>query len=242
LVKESRAEAIPEILVHRNNIECFILDDAFQHLSIESGLNILLTSFKNPFYKDLPIPAGRLREPKNGYKRADIIVVTKCDENLSDTDKQTVVKQIDPTSKQQVFFSYLAYSNSYFIGNRIQTIALDEDFSVLLLAGIAETSHLEKYVLSKADVIYRQYYSDHHSYTENDMKVISDSFNNIDSKKKLILTTEKDAEKLLELKSEIIKYQMPIFILPVEHQFFPSDKEKFDRMLFDYVNEYIGKY
>ncbi len=58
-----------------NNL--LLLDDAFQHRAIQRDVNILLSDFNRPFYKDLPFPAGRLRETRSGAKRAD---ACRCNE------------------------------------------------------------------------------------------------------------------------------------------------------------------
>ena len=55
-----------------------ILDDAFQHRYVKAGLNIVLSVYDQPMHQDFLLPAGRLREPISGLKRADAIVITKC--------------------------------------------------------------------------------------------------------------------------------------------------------------------
>ena len=47
--------------------------------TIKAGLNILLTDYNNLFTRDFYLPTGDLRDLKSSYKRADIIVVTKCE-------------------------------------------------------------------------------------------------------------------------------------------------------------------
>src|SRR4030095_6849080 len=78
-VGEERLDAISQLLHDRPETQCIILDDAFQHRAIIAGLNILLTDQKNLFTRDFYLPTGDLRDLKSSYKRAEIIVVTKCD-------------------------------------------------------------------------------------------------------------------------------------------------------------------
>ena len=52
----------------------FILDDAFQHRSIKIGLNILLTDYNNPVYKDFIMPVGKLRESRIGLKEQIVLL------------------------------------------------------------------------------------------------------------------------------------------------------------------------
>src|SRR5207237_6078771 len=82
-VGEKRLVAIPQLLHDRPETEVIILDDAFQHRAINAGLNILLTDYNKPFYQDWFLPAGDLRDERRSYKRAQIIVVTKCTATLS---------------------------------------------------------------------------------------------------------------------------------------------------------------
>ena len=71
----------------KNESNLFILDDAFQHRSLKASINIVLSKFNQPFFKDFIIPSGNLREPVSGIKRANIIIISKCPYNLSETTK-----------------------------------------------------------------------------------------------------------------------------------------------------------
>lgn len=93
-VGEERAIAIPEILFHHSDTEVIILDDAFQHRKVGRDLNILLTAYHSPFFKDHVLPAGRLREARKGAHRADIVVVTKCPPTLDEKDKTSFSQAI----------------------------------------------------------------------------------------------------------------------------------------------------
>ena len=75
-VSESRAYAIPQIIQNYPQTQTVLLDDSFQHRSVQPGLNILLTAYDSLFSEDFLLPAGRLREWRSGYLRADIIIVT----------------------------------------------------------------------------------------------------------------------------------------------------------------------
>ena len=82
VVCEDRAFAIPNILQEYPETNLILMDDSFQHRSVNPQLNILLTEYASPFYKDYVLPFGKLREARLGASRADIIVVTKCDANI----------------------------------------------------------------------------------------------------------------------------------------------------------------
>jgi tetraacyldisaccharide 4'-kinase len=87
---------IPRLLAEHPEIKVILLDDAFQHQSVRPDINILLTTYFKPFYDDLILPLGTLREFSSGKDRANIIVVTKCPENLSEQEQMEIVQKIKP--------------------------------------------------------------------------------------------------------------------------------------------------
>jgi len=240
-VRESRAEGIPELLMKRPGIETILLDDAFQHLALQTGLNLLLTTYQNPYYNDYLIPVGNLREFKSGYKRADAIIVTKCPMGLTKTEKDNIIQNIKPLPHQKMFFSYLEYGYPYFINMPTQTISLNLQQHVLLLCGIANPQPLEDYVLSKVAAVYRQYYADHHYFNHQDLANIVSSFHNIEAENKIIITTEKDAMRLALHPKWFQKHKLPVYVLPVEMAFDTKTKNQFDDYIINFVNKYFNK-
>jgi len=86
-VDEDRNHGIQELRSSDDSPEVILLDDAFQHRKVKAGLNILLTTYKQPYFKDFALPTGNLREPRTGAHRADIIVITKCPNILTKDEK-----------------------------------------------------------------------------------------------------------------------------------------------------------
>ena len=87
-VGEERLVAIPQLLHEKPGTQAIILDDAFQHRSVRAGMNILLTEYKDLYTRDFMLPAGDLRDVRVSSKRAHIIVITKCDPDLQEQEKQ----------------------------------------------------------------------------------------------------------------------------------------------------------
>src|SRR5580698_3464267 len=112
-VGEERMVAIPQLLHDRPHTQAIILDDAFQHRFVKAGLNILLTDCSNLFTRDWWLPSGDLRDAPSSYTRADIIVVTKCPEELTADERRAIVAEIGPLGHQQVFFSSINYGVPY---------------------------------------------------------------------------------------------------------------------------------
>src|SRR5215467_5761093 len=116
-VGEERLVAIPQLLHDKPETQAIILDDAFQHRAINAGLNILLTDYNNLFTRDFYLPTGDLRDQRSNYKRADVIVVTKCKFEMTEEEADKIRKEIRPSSKQQLYFSSIQYGNPYHITN-----------------------------------------------------------------------------------------------------------------------------
>lgn len=203
-VAAERDLAIPELLFHRPETEVILLDDAFQHRTIDPSAHLLLTTFERPFYEDIILPAGRLRESRKNADRADIIVVTKCPERLSEADQVRIRDRIARHSGAPVFFSAIAYEApvSMFPGGpRLRE-------RIIGISGISGSRSFNDYLRSAFDVRLLHNYSDHHRYTRQDVRDIT---NELDDQTTLIVT-EKDMVKLrnfAQLK-EFSCYYLPI--------------------------------
>lgn len=77
------------------DLDVLLLDDSYQHRRIKPGFNILLTDYNDPYFKDFVLPAGNLRESRRGAKRADIIVVTKCPENITEEKNNSIFLELN---------------------------------------------------------------------------------------------------------------------------------------------------
>ena len=135
-VGEERLFAIPQILHQRPETQVIILDDAFQHRQVTAGLNIILTDYSNLYTRDLMLPAGDLRDVRSSSKRADIIIVTKCKQDISESERQSVIAEIDPAENQTVYFTTIVYDNPYHLFNK-EEITVTRDHAILLVCGIA---------------------------------------------------------------------------------------------------------
>jgi tetraacyldisaccharide 4'-kinase len=234
-VGEQRVQAIPQLLHDKPATEVIILDDAYQHRAIQAGFNILLTDYGNLFTRDFYLPTGDLRDSRDSYKRADIIVVTKCRPDISEEERQEIIKEIDPLPNQHVFFSAIAYGSIYHISRNTFGL-IDEETEVLLITGIANPKPLQKYLEEQIDTYQMMHFSDHHIFSTDDWREIRKRFENITATKKMILTTEKDAMRLEKYAHEIDG--MPFYVLPIEHKFLFNDGEKFMERIIEFIENF----
>jgi len=234
-VGEERIVAIPQLLHDKPGTQAIILDDAFQHRSVIAGLNILLTDYSNLFTRDWFLPTGDLRDQKKSYKRSQIIVVTKCKEDLSSKEKLEITREIDPLAKQHVFFSTIQYGTAYHIINK-NSYLINENTEVLLVTGIANPEQLKKYLSNQSKTYYEITYSDHYIFTIDDLNDIVGRFNNIKAASKIILTTEKDAVRLVKFQHELAN--LPFYVIPIETKFLFNEEKKFMSSITTFIKNF----
>ncbi|MEI2737444.1 MAG: tetraacyldisaccharide 4'-kinase [Chitinophagaceae bacterium] len=234
-VGEQRIVAIPQLLHDKPDTQAIILDDAFQHLSIKAGLNILLTEYNNLFTRDFYLPTGDLRDLKGSYKRAEVIVVTKCKPDITEAEKQKVIKEIQPVPGQQIFFAAIQYGEMYHISSS-ETLTISEKAEVLLVTGIANPRPLKKMLEQHSNSYHMLQYSDHHIFTIDDLNEIKKRFESIETTNKIILTTEKDAVRLIKFNNEIAG--LPLYVIPVRHQFLFNEGDAFDKLVTDFIQNF----
>ena len=231
-VGEDRVNAVQQLLKWKPDTNAIILDDAFQHMKIAAGLNILLTDFNRPFYKDYFLPIGKLRDQRLSAKRADVIVVTKCPVDLSNDDKEKIIHHINPVN-QSIFFAAIKYGNPYHISNSEEFI-MNSQTHYLLVHGIANAASLKNYIAVFDKKFEEIKFEDHHDYTLSDVQKIMAAYQaNRDT---VIITTEKDGAKLKTFTNLLSK--VPVYLLPIETFFLFDEQEKFDNLIKDFVSEF----
>ena len=234
-VGEERLVAIPQLLHDRPDTQVIILDDAFQHRAISAGLNILLTDCSNLFTRDFYLPTGDLRDLKSGYRRADIIVVTKCKFEMTADEADKIKKEIQPLQKQQLYFSSIQYGNPYHIIHHTP-FELDTNTEVLLVTGIASPQPLKKLLEERCHTYQLMSFSDHYIFHIDDLRDIKRRFDRIDASKKIILTTEKDAMRLTKFKNELER--LPVYVIPISHHFLFEEEMKFIDAVTKFIREF----
>ena len=235
-VCERRIEAIPQLIQDIPNLKGIILDDAFQHREITAGLNVLLTDYNNLYCDDIFFPTGDLRDQRKAANRASIIVVTKCPSNLSLEQRDEIIEKLYPAQHQSIFFTSIAYDTPYHIYNPNDEWVLSLRDEVLLVCGIANPLPLKEYLHEHTNTYYQISYSDHHIFSIEDLKEIKEKFEQIPSKSKLILTTEKDAVRLVKYTEEL--NDIPLYVLPIKPHFLFDAEIAFNKLVIDYLAQF----
>jgi len=240
-VDAKRRRGIKKLVAKFPELQVILLDDAYQHRSVKAGFQILLTDYANMYYDDKMLPTGNLREFKLGINRADVIIVTKTPAIFSPIERRHILAKIAHRNNQQVFFSYIKYNSftNYFskqayLENEFKEV-INKDTEVIVFAGIANPSLLEDFVRSKSKSYKLICFDDHHEFTGADLIRIKHEFDGLRSAKKIILTTEKDAMRLLHLNLPSDWTNLPFFFISIAVQLHQQDEENFNQLILNYV-------
>lgn len=238
-VDESRCEGMDRLLQENNPPQVVLLDDAYQHRKIKPGLNILLTDYYSLYSDDHLVPAGNLRDIKKAAQRAEIIVVTKSPNVITPYYRRDVENKLKPLPHQKVFYSYIEYLDFQPLSKISHEMDIKEAKTVLLLCGIANTYSLEDHIKRKYNTISKIKFNDHHNFTEKDVDMIIEKYNNTIGKNKVIVTTEKDAMRLINTSFINKLDDIPVFTIPIKIKFHKEDGTSFDDEILKYINDNI---
>jgi len=242
-VDEKRKRGIEKLLKLKPKTDVVILDDAFQHRYVKPGISILLTDFHKLYTSDYVLPTGNLREFRNGAKRADIIVVTKTSKVLSPITRRRIEGQLKPTPNQKLFFSYIKHKKLVPLPGikNPETFDKNKTFNtILLVAGIANTYPLEMHLQKWCEDLQVMKFPDHHSYRNKDIIRIIEKFENIITRNKILVTTEKDSVRLREPELMKTLKNFPVYYIPIEIMIHKEDREDFNEQILKYVRKDKG--
>lgn len=223
--------------------EVVLLDDAYQHRYVNPGINILLVDYHRLICYDTLLPAGRLREPEIEKHRANIVIVTKCPRDIKPMDYRVIYKQMSLYPYQKLYFSTLTYGKLVPLASSeddkkkrsLDSIAKDE--KILLVTGIASPQQLLLDLKKYCQQIETLTYPDHHTFSPKDIATIRKRFEQMGEGKKIIITTEKDATRLInhpQLDEELKKH---IYQLPIEIEILQNQQESFNNNIIGYVRK-----
>lgn len=202
-VCEDRVKGIEEMLKIDPTLSLIILDDAFQHRYVKPTVSVVLTEHNRPAYNDALLPFGRLREPFSSLSRADVVVVTKCPDEMQPMQYRTFKLNLDLYPYQKLAFTRYRYLPPVplfpenYSGQGLENLSyLHQGQTLLAITGVANPRPFIKYLRRFKAKVKILRFSDHHNFSQSDMKEILDKFNSIRSKDKFLITTEKDAVRL----------------------------------------------
>ncbi len=204
-VCEKRVEGINRMMEINPSINMIILDDAFQHRYVKPAVSIVLTEYNRPVFNDKLLPYGRLREPKSALNRADIVVVTKCPLDMKP-------------------MHYRIFKENLNLFPTLDTLPTDS--SILVVTGVANPKPFARYLRRHKAKVKLKRFTDHHNFTASDMDAIEQQFDALPGNK-FIVTTEKDAVRLLNNPYFPHRLKSSIFYVPIKVEFIPQGEIEF---------------
>jgi tetraacyldisaccharide 4'-kinase len=218
--------------------DLIILDDAFQHRRLRAGFNILLFEYSSMFKLQCMLPTGNLREPFSGYQRADAVLITKSPAEIPASAKQKIYAKFADAYKPLIHFAVIRYDA--FKPVYASAVGQAEGFSkntiVFLLTGIANTAPLIGHLEKQFEDLRKYSFPDHYQFSIKDISQLVVAFSKEPSEDKCILTTEKDAQRLLGVGIKELLVDLPVFYLPIAVEIEAADKVRFDKNILDYVS------
>jgi tetraacyldisaccharide 4'-kinase len=223
-VNVRREEAINRLKKDWPDLQAILLDDALQYRRVIPSLNIVIIDYNRPAWNDFPLPLGRLRDLRSRLESADMIILSKCPENLSDKEKDAIKEKLRRRFGGEIYFSFVKFGEEKPVfdldfGRFDATESLDTAF-----AGIANPkSFFEEIKRRYGGKIKTQTFADHHNFTEGETRRMAERAD----RGLRMITTEKDAARLRAFadffsdnaKSKISFLPLSVAIIKDEYKF-----------------------
>ncbi len=218
-VDSNRVRGINKLIKLNSKPEIILLDDAYQHRRVKPGMSILLTKFNDLYSDDNIFPLGNLRESKSNANRANIIIVTKCDKNISKDQKRHIIQKLNIGDNQKIYFSSIKYSKMLYDKESSKLLSEFKNIKFTLVTGIANSSHMVNYLKDNDFNFNHLSFKDHHNYSDSDISNINNN--------EIVITTEKDYVKLYS------RVTTKLFYLPIE--FLIHNEEEFNNQILNSI-------
>ncbi|WP_375436505.1 tetraacyldisaccharide 4'-kinase [uncultured Hymenobacter sp.] len=229
-VCEDRQAGLHELLQQQPLISVVVLDDAYQHRRVRPDFSVLLTEQQRPFYNDMVLPAGRLRESRVGAVRADVVIVTKCESTLTAAQQLAIEQRIRRYSQPgiPVLFSTYAYGAPVPLTELNEVVGTPYSSEIVLLTGIAQPGPLRDYLLAVGyHIVHHAEFGDHHVFTTQEIAALKA----YSGSGRRIFTTQKDATRLLDpvLHTEMVG--LSVFYIPIAVEFLADGANRLRQLL-----------
>jgi len=234
-VDEDRVDGVTRLI--QSGHQAIVLDDAYQHRTLRPGLAILLFDYGMMHQPKWLLPAGNYRDSFQERRRADVMVVTKTPPGATPAIKSRIRHTLSTTRDIPVLFSSIGYGPLTPVLPVAPGVnALSRDLSVLLLTGIANPIPLYDHLSGQVREIVHLRYADHYSYTGTDARKIIHRFGELANPRKLVVTTEKDAQRLLDPTISGLLTGLPLYMIPIHMEFDGKDSGTMREIVLSYCD------
>lgn len=219
-----RVRAVKYLLANTNT-GVILMDDGFQHRSISAGLNIVICDYARPMWNDFTFPAGNLREPWRGYHRADIIIINKCPHDITEEQRDEIIKKMQLRSNQSIFFSAIKYGE--LLQANGQKARLHSEKNFVAVAGVGRPEPFFDEVKRRYNDVETLKFSDHCNFGNKETNKIIDVVDSM-GPNTAVITTEKDATRFPDIRTEV-------YYIPIEIEILFNQKEELNNKIENYV-------
>ena len=215
--------------VNAFNPDIIVLDDGFQHLSLNRDFDCLLLDYSNPLGNMRLLPAGRLREmPQTSAQRADVLIFTRSSiKDDNDESIQQILGQYPYCPWFKTFHRPFIFKQ---VGSNLNLKKSQNDPGglkgkrALLFSGIANNASFYQAMEELGiNVLDHLEFNDHYRYKESDILKINQTAEKVSAQ--VILTTQKDWVKL----DQDIKWAMDLIVIEIQIEF--EDPQRFEALL-----------
>ena len=185
-----------EKAIRESGVDCLLLDDGFQHLKLKRDLDIVVIDSLNPFGGENLIPRGSLREPLKNLGRADMFIISHCNQSKEQKIKSIYTKLNYVNNDAPVCESI---HRPVHIENIMDGSILEPEWlNGKRIYGLSAIGNPESFTYTLkglgADLIKHRKFHDHHNYNREEIiDIISEAKSlNADA----IVVTQKDIVKI----------------------------------------------
>ena len=214
-VDKNRVEGCARLV--QDGTDIIVLDDAFQYKKLHATLNIVLVNWNRPYFDDSLLPFGRLRDLPSRMADADVVIVTKCPHELDPEDREKWGEKMALRPDQPLFFTTEEYDAPVPVFPEDADTRYIYSKTVILFSGIADDSHLRAHLSDTYKIVDVLKFPDHHAYSKIDMAQIAGAVRRYPTA--ALLTTEKDAARVLDCKNVDESIRKRLFAVPVKASF-----------------------
>lgn len=181
-----------QFAIDKFGVTKIILDDGFQHRKLHRDLDIVLIDSEKGFGNENLLPAGPLREGPEAFKRIDKLVVAS--KNVDHTRADKYARIIGKKLKKDAIVCYSEPGDIYNTFEPEEKLPKGE--RVLAFSAIGQPQQFYEF-LKDYNVVKTESFDDHHRYSQSDVEKLQQTCIDLDAR--ILVTTEKDNAKLIDL-------------------------------------------
>ena len=205
------------LLVKKFKPDIIILDDGFQHRSLNRDLDIVLINSRDTIQDHKLLPYGLLREPWYHLSRADILVLTKTNVHKP---RAFLIRKIKETGRPKIRNTTMLDKTLRSITNNQIPLKDIKNKKIYIFSAIGDPDgFIASLNKTGTTICGKQIFTDHYVYNGVDLKGLENDAKN--SGADYLITTEKDLIKL-----DGFKIKIPIYAVKIRLKFHPESKLK----------------